>query len=159
MEEPGKIVSDDDVKETAEVTLEEQDDGEKEDDEGQEVIKVYILKADSGDDDLGESTLGMGVIVKSKHWSLACASVCQCSHSVSPGFFVISHAYLICCLGGTVDIGDADIDVDETVELMDPSALSDKMVLMPVGEANQNQEDISELYHADFCFHVQSLIH
>lgn len=54
MEEPGKIVSDDDVKVTTEGTLEEQDDREKEDDDGQEVIKVYILKADSGDDDLGE---------------------------------------------------------------------------------------------------------
>ncbi|XP_053467299.1 zinc finger X-chromosomal protein [Ictalurus furcatus] len=97
LEEPGKIVSDDDAKVTTEGTLEEQDDGEKDDDEGQEVIKVYILKADSGDDDLG----------------------------------------------GTVDIGDADIEVDESVELMDPSALSDKMVLMPVGEASQNQEDIN----------------
>lgn len=55
MEEPGKIVSDDDAKVTTEGTLEEQDDGEKDDDEGQEVIKVYILKADSGDDDLGET--------------------------------------------------------------------------------------------------------
>lgn len=54
MEEPGKIVSDD-VKVTTEGTLEEQDDREKEDDDGQEVIKVYILKADSGDDDLGET--------------------------------------------------------------------------------------------------------
>lgn len=75
MEEPGKIVSDDDAKVTTEGTLEEQDDGEKEDDEGQEVIKVYILKADSGDDDLGESILGMGVMIKSKHWSLMHASV------------------------------------------------------------------------------------
>lgn len=54
-----------------------------------------------------------------------------------------------------MDIGDADIDVDESVELMDPSALSDKMVLMPVGEASENQEDISESCHADFCFNVQ----
>lgn len=56
-----------------------------------------------------------------------------------------------------MDIGDADIEVDESVELMDPSALSDKMVLMPVGEAGQNQEDISESCHADFCFYVQFL--
>lgn len=75
VEEPGKIVSDDDAKVTTEGTLEEQDDGEKDDDEGQEVIKVYILKADSGDDDLGESTLGMGVILKSKHWCPVHASV------------------------------------------------------------------------------------
>lgn len=50
--------------------------------------------------------------------------------------------------GGTVDIGEADIDVDESVQLMDPSALSDKMVLMPVGETGQNQEDISESCYA-----------
>lgn len=54
-----------------------------------------------------------------------------------------------------MDIGDADIDVDESVELMDPSALGDKMVLMPVGEANQNQEDISEFCN-DAFYYAQS---
>lgn len=55
-----------------------------------------------------------------------------------------------------MDIGDADIDVDEAVELLDTSALGDKMVLMPVGEGNQNQEDISESSHADICIMFSS---
>uniref|UniRef100_A0A3B1KB71 Zinc finger protein X-linked n=1 Tax=Astyanax mexicanus TaxID=7994 RepID=A0A3B1KB71_ASTMX len=98
LDETGKIVSDEDAKVTVEGTLETQEDVEK-DDEGQEVIKVYILKADPGEDDLG----------------------------------------------GTVDIGDADIDVADSVELVDPSGLPirEKMVYMSMGEANQNQDDIN----------------
>lgn len=83
-------MSDDDAKVTTEGTLEEQDDGEKDDDEGQEVIKVYILKADSGDDDLGESTMKPGGMEKSQ---TLVSSKKQRFYSASPGSFVIS-----CCL-------------------------------------------------------------
>lgn len=91
MEEPGKIVSDDDAKVTTEGTLEEQDDGEKDDDdEGQEVIKVYILKADSGDDDLGESSVGTGVAVKiKKHWSQVHVSVSIQPHRAPFSFLLL----------------------------------------------------------------------
>lgn len=56
-----------------------------------------------------------------------------------------------------MDIGNAEIDVDETVELMDPSALTDKMVLMPVGEAGQNQDDISECVLMYCPFHTRHI--
>ncbi|XP_076868929.1 zinc finger X-chromosomal protein isoform X2 [Brachyhypopomus gauderio] len=52
LDEAEKMVSDEDGKVTVEGTSVDLDDGEK-DDEGQEVIKVYILKADSGEEDLG----------------------------------------------------------------------------------------------------------
>uniref|UniRef100_A0A8C1JFJ0 Zinc finger protein X-linked n=1 Tax=Cyprinus carpio TaxID=7962 RepID=A0A8C1JFJ0_CYPCA len=47
--------------------------------------------------------------------------------------------------GGTVDIGDTELDVDETVELVDPSGMPirEKMVYMSMGEASQNQNDIN----------------
>lgn len=48
--------------------------------------------------------------------------------------------------GGTVDIGDAELDVDETVELVDSSGMPirEKMVYMSMDEANQSQDDISK---------------
>ncbi|XP_026093351.1 zinc finger Y-chromosomal protein-like isoform X3 [Carassius auratus] len=98
LDETGKVVSDEDAKVTIEGTLEDPEDVEK-DDEGQEVIKVYIIKA----------------------------------HPEEEG------------LGGTVDIGDTELDVDETVELVDPSGMPirEKMVYMSMDEADQNQDDIS----------------
>ncbi|XP_066514841.1 zinc finger Y-chromosomal protein 1 [Hoplias malabaricus] len=98
LDETGKIVSDEATKVTVEGTLEDQDIGEK-DEEGQEIIKVYILKADSGEEDLG----------------------------------------------GSVDIGDAEIDVANSVELVDPTGLPirDKMVYMSMEEVSQNQDDIN----------------
>ncbi|XP_052398435.1 zinc finger X-chromosomal protein-like isoform X3 [Carassius gibelio] len=98
LDETGKVVSDEDAKITIEGTLEDPEDVEK-DDEGQEVIKVYIIKA----------------------------------HPEEEG------------LGGTVDIGDTELDVDETVELVDPSGMPirEKMVYMSMDEADQNQDDIS----------------
>lgn len=77
---------------------------------------------------------------------------CQCFHSGSHA--LLSFLLLMCSAGGTVDIGEADIDVDEGVELIDPSELSEKMVLMPVADTHQNQEDISESCHAEVCFNV-----
>ncbi|RXN04098.1 zinc finger X-chromosomal -like isoform X1 [Labeo rohita] len=98
LDEAGKVVSDEDAKVTIEGTLEDSEDVEK-DDEGQEVIKVYIIKAHPEEEDLG----------------------------------------------GTVDIGDAELDVDETVELVDSSGMPirEKMVYMSMDEANQNQDDIN----------------
>ncbi|KAL1248744.1 hypothetical protein QQF64_022062 [Cirrhinus molitorella] len=98
LDEAGKVVSDEDAKVTIEGTLEDSEDVEK-DDEGQEVIKVYIIKAHSEEEDLG----------------------------------------------GTVDIGDTELDVDETVELVDSSGMPirEKMVYMTMDEANQNQDDIN----------------
>ncbi|KAK1806231.1 hypothetical protein P4O66_000014 [Electrophorus voltai] len=95
LDETGKIVADADGKITMEGTAED----EEKDIEGRDVIKVYILKADSGEEDPG----------------------------------------------GSVDIGDTDIDVDESVELVDSSVLpiSNKMVYMSMGEASQNQDDIN----------------
>ncbi len=52
VDETGKVVSDEDAKVTIEGTLEDQEDVEK-DDEGQEVIKVYIIKAHQEEEDLG----------------------------------------------------------------------------------------------------------
>ncbi|XP_077100622.1 zinc finger Y-chromosomal protein 1 isoform X1 [Siphateles boraxobius] len=98
LDESGKVVSDGDAKVTIEGTLEDAEDVDK-DDEGQEVIKVYIIKAHSGEEDLG----------------------------------------------GTVDIEDAELDVDETVELVDHSGMPirQKMVYMSMDEANQSQDDIN----------------
>ncbi|KTF95755.1 hypothetical protein cypCar_00010836 [Cyprinus carpio] len=98
LDEAGKVVSDEDAKVTIEGTLEDPEDVEK-DDEGQEVIKVYIIKA----------------------------------HPEEEG------------LGGTVDIEDTELEVDETVELVDPSGMPirEKMVYMSMDEANQNQDDIN----------------
>lgn len=56
MDEAGKVVSDEDAKVTIEGTLEDSEDVEK-DDDGQEVIKVYIIKAHPGEDDLGTSQI------------------------------------------------------------------------------------------------------
>ncbi|XP_030624043.1 zinc finger Y-chromosomal protein 1 [Chanos chanos] len=97
LDEAGKLVSDDGAKVTVK-GLEDQVEVEK-DEEGQEVIKVYIFKADSGEEDLG----------------------------------------------GTVDIRENEIDVDEGVELVDSSGLPirEKMVYMSVDEANQGQDDLN----------------
>uniref|UniRef100_A0A8C1YTZ3 Zinc finger X-chromosomal protein-like n=1 Tax=Cyprinus carpio TaxID=7962 RepID=A0A8C1YTZ3_CYPCA len=51
LDEAGKVVSDEDAKVTIEGTLEDPEDVEK-DDEGQEVIKVYIIKAHPEEEDL-----------------------------------------------------------------------------------------------------------
>lgn len=53
VDEAGKMVTGDGEKVTMEAALEEQD-GEDKDEDGQEVIKVYIFKADSGEEDLGK---------------------------------------------------------------------------------------------------------
>ena len=53
VDEAGKMVSGDGEKVSVEATLEGQD-GEDKDEDGQEVIKVYIFKADSGEEDLGK---------------------------------------------------------------------------------------------------------
>lgn len=54
----------------------------------------------------------------------------------------------IACLpsGGTVDIDESELDVDEGVELVDSAGLPirEKMVYMSVGDAHQTQDDISE---------------
>lgn len=48
--------------------------------------------------------------------------------------------------GGTVDIDESELDVDEGVELVDSAGLPirEKMVYMSVGDAHQTQDDISE---------------
>ncbi|XP_012688701.1 zinc finger X-chromosomal protein isoform X2 [Clupea harengus] len=98
LDEAGKMVSGDGEKVSVEATLEGQD-GEDKDEDGQEVIKVYIFKADSGEEDLG----------------------------------------------GTVDIDESELDVDEGVELVDSTGLPirEKMVYMSVGDAHETQDDIS----------------
>lgn len=53
VDEAGKVISDEDAKVTVEGTLEDPEDVEKDDDDGQEVIKVYIIKAHPGEEDLG----------------------------------------------------------------------------------------------------------
>ena len=52
MDEAGKMVSDDGTEVTVEGAVEDQE--VEKDEDGQEVIKVYIFKADSGEDDMGE---------------------------------------------------------------------------------------------------------
>lgn len=53
VDEAGKVISDEDAKVTVEGTLEDPEE-EKDDDDGQEVIKVYIIKAHAGEEDLGK---------------------------------------------------------------------------------------------------------
>uniref|UniRef100_G3QBT0 C2H2-type domain-containing protein n=1 Tax=Gasterosteus aculeatus TaxID=69293 RepID=G3QBT0_GASAC len=53
MDEAGKMVSEDGTEVTVEGAVEDQE--VEKDEDGQEVIKVYIFKADSGEDDMGES--------------------------------------------------------------------------------------------------------
>lgn len=52
VDEAGKMVSEDGTEVTVEGAVEDQE--VEKDDDGQEVIKVYIFKADSGEDDMGE---------------------------------------------------------------------------------------------------------
>jgi len=52
VDEAGKMVSDDGTEVTVEGAVEDQE--VEKDEDGQEVIKVYIFKADSGEDDMGE---------------------------------------------------------------------------------------------------------
>lgn len=64
-------------------------------------------------------------------------------------FYFISSVHVLSYLkfsGGTVDIGDTELDVDETVELVDSSGMHirEKMVYMSMDEANQSQDDISK---------------
>lgn len=51
--------------------------------------------------------------------------------------------------GGTVDIDESELDVDEGVELVDSTGLPirEKMVYMSVGDAHETQDDISECFH------------
>ncbi|KAM4544500.1 zinc finger Y-chromosomal protein 1 isoform 2-T2 [Odontesthes bonariensis] len=53
LDEAGKMVSEDGTEVTVEGAVEDQE--VEKDEDGQEVIKVYIIKADSGEDDMGES--------------------------------------------------------------------------------------------------------
>ncbi|KAL6098561.1 zfx [Pungitius sinensis] len=53
LDEAGKMVSEDGTEVTVEGAVEDQE--VEKDEDGQEVIKVYIFKADSGEDDMGES--------------------------------------------------------------------------------------------------------
>uniref|UniRef100_A0A3Q3JXV8 C2H2-type domain-containing protein n=1 Tax=Monopterus albus TaxID=43700 RepID=A0A3Q3JXV8_MONAL len=53
LDEAGKMVSEDGTEVTVEGGVEDQE--VEKDEDGQEVIKVYIFKADSGEDDMGES--------------------------------------------------------------------------------------------------------
>ncbi|XP_028839069.1 zinc finger Y-chromosomal protein 1 [Denticeps clupeoides] len=53
LDEAGKMVSGDGAEVTVEGAVEDQE--VEKDEEGQEVIKVYIFKADSGEDDMGET--------------------------------------------------------------------------------------------------------
>ena len=52
VDEAGKMVSDDGTEVTVEGAVEDQE--VEKDEDGQEVIKVYIFKADSGEDDMGK---------------------------------------------------------------------------------------------------------
>lgn len=54
VDEAGNVISDEDAKVTVEGTLEDPEDVVKDDDDGQEVIKVYIIKAHAGEEDLGK---------------------------------------------------------------------------------------------------------
>lgn len=56
MDEAGKMVSEDGTEVTVEGGVEDQE--VEKDEDGQEVIKVYIFKADSGEDDMGEEHSG-----------------------------------------------------------------------------------------------------
>lgn len=53
MDEAGKMVSEDGTEVTVEGAVEDQE--VEKDEDGQEVIKVYIFKADSGEDDMGKN--------------------------------------------------------------------------------------------------------
>ena len=55
VDEAGKMVSEDGTEVTVEGAVEDQE--VEKDEDGQEVIKVYIIKADSGEDDMGERQL------------------------------------------------------------------------------------------------------
>lgn len=140
VDEAGKVVSDEDAKVTIEGTLEDSEDVDK-DDEGQEVIKVYIIKAHPGEEDLGKSVFCMALffITNTSFYCIIYISI-WCLHIY--GKFT----------GGTVDIGDTELDVDETMELVDSSGMPirEKMVYMSMDEANQNQDDISESCYCQF---------
>lgn len=53
VDEAGKMVSEDGTEVTVEGAVEDQE--VEKDEDGQEVIKVYIFKADSGEDDMGKN--------------------------------------------------------------------------------------------------------
>lgn len=57
VDEAGKMVSEDGTEVTVEGAVEDQE--VEKDEDGQEVIKVYIFKADSGEDDMGELHLNL----------------------------------------------------------------------------------------------------
>lgn len=137
VDEAGKVISDEDTKITVEGTFEDPEDVEKvdDDDDGQEVIKVYIIKAHPGEEDLGKlhsSKIQPPSFITFVFYSFICTVLFS---------YIIKFDFS----GGTVDIGDAELDVDETVELVDSSGmpLREKMVYMSMDEANQSQDDIS----------------
>ncbi len=59
VDEAGKMVSEDGTEVTVEGAVEDQE--VEKDEDGQEVIKVYIFKADSGEDDMGEQQLSFSL--------------------------------------------------------------------------------------------------
>lgn len=65
VDEAGKMVSEDGTEVTVEGAVEDQE--VEKDEDGQEVIKVYIFKADSGEDDMGEDqSLCLLLLLKNK---------------------------------------------------------------------------------------------
>lgn len=75
MDEAGKMVSEDGTEVTVEGAVEDQE--VEKDEDGQEVIKVYIFKADSGEDDMGEDqSLCLLLLLKNKKKNV-CKLLCH----------------------------------------------------------------------------------
>lgn len=77
VDEAGKMVSEDGTEVTVEGGVEDQE--VEKDEDGQEVIKVYIFKADSGEDDMGEEHSGTIFL------SPLCDRQCKCKLSITNG--------------------------------------------------------------------------
>lgn len=90
MDEAGKMVSEDGTEVTVEGGVEDQE--VEKDEDGQEVIKVYIFKADSGEDDMGEEHSG------SIFLSPLCDQPCKCKLSISNRVWEFNGLYVMVCI-------------------------------------------------------------
>uniref|UniRef100_A0AAR2KHB9 C2H2-type domain-containing protein n=1 Tax=Pygocentrus nattereri TaxID=42514 RepID=A0AAR2KHB9_PYGNA len=96
LDEAGKMVSADGEEVTVEGALGDQE--VEKDEDGQEVIKVYIFKADSGEDDLGEPVSSVGRPLREK---MVYMSVGDGHHTQSDGSSKLSdEVYMEVVVGG-----------------------------------------------------------
>lgn len=135
MDEAGKMVSEDGTEVTVEGTVEDQE--VEKDEDGQEVIKVYIFKADSGEDDMGEQPVNRTI---GYFW----VSEIQVVETWGKPYLLVGTPLIVFnSAGESVDISDGDT---ESVALTEASGqtLREKMVYMSVGDSHHNQGNHGE---------------